>query len=168
MPRKPTIKTVTLADGSRSVFNKNGNGEGTVYFQESKNAWRASYLLEGEAVRRYVQARTRDQVVVKRDQAILTASITSKSARFSTRTTVAEFGVWWLDNEARHRVRSSSLDQMQQRLTRLGSIGQRALGDVNVEDCRPRSAVPLQRLSLRLNPGGSGSGPAFGGVGDLE
>ena len=134
MPRKPTIKTVTFADGSRSVFNKNGNGEGTVYFQASKNAWRASYLLEGEAVRRYVQARTRDQVVVKRDQAMLAASITSKSARFSTRTTVAEFGAWWLDNEARHRVRSSSLDQMQQRLTRLGSIGQRALSDVNVED----------------------------------
>jgi len=43
VPRKPTTKTVTFADGSKSVFNKNGNGEGTLYVQESKNAWRASY-----------------------------------------------------------------------------------------------------------------------------
>ena len=54
MPRKPTTKTILFADGSKSVFNKNGNGEGTLYFQESKNAWRASYVLEGETIRRYV------------------------------------------------------------------------------------------------------------------
>ena len=134
MPRKPTTKTILFADGSKSVFNKNGNGEGTLYFQESKNAWRASYVLEGETIRRYVQARTRDQAVAKRAQAILAGSSTSKSVRFSKRTTVAEFGAWWLDNEARHRVRSSSLDCMGQRLTRLGPIGERALGDVKVED----------------------------------
>ena len=74
MPRKPVTKTVTFSDGSRSVFNKNGNGEGTVYFQESKNAWRASYVLEGETVRRYVQAHTRDGAVLKREQAIRTGS----------------------------------------------------------------------------------------------
>jgi len=134
MPRKPTTKTVTFVDGSKSVFSKNGNGEGTLYFQESKNAWRASYVLEGETIRRYVQARTRDQAVAKRDLAILAGSSTSKSVRFSPRTTVAEFGAWWLDNEARHRVRSSSLDRMSQRLTRLGPLGERALGDVKVED----------------------------------
>jgi len=71
MPRKPTTKTVVFANGSKSVFNKHGNDEGTVYFQESKNAWRASYVLEGESVRRYVQARTRDQALAKREEAIL-------------------------------------------------------------------------------------------------
>jgi len=134
MPRKPTTKTVVFADESKSVFNKNGNGEGIAYFQESKNAWRASYVLEGEIVRRYVQARTRDQALAKRDDAIIAKSSQFKSSRFSARTTVADFGAWWLDNEARHRVRSSSLDRMQQRLTRLGVIGQRSLGEVQVED----------------------------------
>ena len=47
MPRKPTTKTVTFADGSKSVFNKDGNGEGTLYVQESKNAGRASYADSG-------------------------------------------------------------------------------------------------------------------------
>jgi integrase len=54
--------------------------------------------------------------------------------RFGTSTTVAEFGAWWLDTEARRRVRSSSLDRMAQRVGRLGSVGSRPLAEVTTEE----------------------------------
>jgi len=51
MSRKPTGKTVHFDDGSRSVRGKNGNGQGSVYFNEAKQAWQASYALAGETLR---------------------------------------------------------------------------------------------------------------------
>ena len=42
MPRKPNGKRVVDARGGVSVRAKNGNGQGSVFFAETENAWRAS------------------------------------------------------------------------------------------------------------------------------
>lgn len=67
MPRKPTGKRSTTADGSVTVHGKVGNGEGSVYFA-ADDRWRASYRVPGEARARTVSAPTREKVIAKRAQ----------------------------------------------------------------------------------------------------
>ncbi len=148
MPRKPTGKTVHFDDGSRSVRGKNGNGQGSVYFNEAKQAWQASYALAGETRRRYVQAKTREAAMARRDSAVdRGVKLRRGESRFGSGTTVAEFAAWWLDNEARHRVRSSSLDRMAQRVRRLGEIGNYRLVDVTTEDLISWQSALLSRFA---------------------
>lgn len=73
--------------------------------------------------------------IARRDEAVALGQESKRGeSRFGSNTTVAEFAKWWLDNKARHRVRSSSLDRKAQRVGRLGEIGEFRLVDVTTED----------------------------------
>ena len=134
MPRKPNGKRVVDARGGVSVRAKNGNGQGSVFFAETENAWRASYVLPGEAKRRYVQARTRELVLVKRDTA-LAAGVTAwiGSTKFSSTTKFGVMAEAWLSTVARHRMRVSTFEETSKRMVRLGGLREVAIGELSSE-----------------------------------
>ncbi len=148
MPRKPNGKRVVTIDGQISVRAKNANGEGSVFFAESEGSWRASYVLAGETKRRYAQARTREQVVAKRDLAIANAAAGRPAVtRFSDRTTIGELTVAWLSTVARHRMRSSTLDETAKRLGRLGELRSLPISDLTTETLTAWQSRLLDRLA---------------------
>lgn len=107
MPRRPVGKRSTSADGATTIRGKAANGEGSLYFHEGVQAWRASYEFDGG--RRWVQAKTRELAVAKRDNALADgAKLRHAAARFDAKTKVGDIVEAWLSTVARHRMRVST------------------------------------------------------------
>jgi integrase len=146
MPRGPQRKQVTTeVEGRRlvvSVRGKAANGEGSIYFEQARNRWRATYWVPGEARPRTVTGRSREEVTVRRDLAVAEVEAQRKTgpSGFTVRTTVAELARWWLVNEAAGRVRASSLAKYRERVERILPV----LGDVEVGALRAEQVAEWQ------------------------
>lgn len=117
MARKTAGKRTVDADGAVRVHGKASNGEGSLY-RDSDGSWRATYTVAGEARRRRVRGRTRDEAIARR-AAKLAALGQPQSSTLHPDTTVAELASWWLDVVARHRVRPSSFGKYEDRVNRI-------------------------------------------------
>lgn len=134
MARHPHGKRVTDADGGFTVHGKAANGEGSVYFA-TDGRWRATYRVPGEARPRRVSAKTREQVIAKRDAAAAAAEQASPGgSAFGRTATVAQLAEWWLHNVQRHQVRPSTWAKAEDRVRRItATLGSMAVIDVRVE-----------------------------------
>lgn len=147
MPRKPTGKRQTT-DGKTTVRGKAGNGEGTVYYHATVDAWRASYVVNGK--RKWVQGPTQKVAVERRDKAVAEGLRVRKGpTRFTAKTTVRQFADWWLNDEVRHRVRSSTLDEARTRINRLGPLLDEPVVAVTLEGLISWQSDLLARLAAR-------------------
>jgi len=134
LPRKPTGKRSTSADGKVRVHGKAGNGEGSVYFA-ADGRWRASYRVPGESRVRTVSAATREKAVAKRAQVLEElAKLPPHPAAMSRRTTIGDLAQWWLDNVQRHQVRASTWTKAEDRVRRIvDTLGSIEVGKLHVE-----------------------------------
>ena len=151
MPKAPSGKRKKTSDGTIAVYGKAGNGDGSLYFENSRGTWRATYRVPGDPRIRTVRAKTRAEAVQRRDRAIASQGAYADTASsFSSSTTVAQLAAWWLKTEARQSVRPSSFGAISNRLTasRLG-----ALANVPVVDLRSEQVVAWKSDLLdRLAP----------------
>ena len=132
MARKLAGKRSFDADGTMHVHGKASNGEGSLY-RDSDGAWRATFIVPGEARPRRVRGRTRDEAIARR-AAKLAALGQSQYSRLDPETTVAELAGWWLDVVARHRVRKSSFGKYEGRVKRIAdTFGATAVRNVTRE-----------------------------------
>jgi integrase len=143
MPRKPSGKRVRLGDGTFRVVNKAGNREGSVFhvaessriladgrIRTRRAHWRATFRDPVTGRQRTVYARTRDEAIRRREQAIADAAQrTPRSKRFGGASTTAAFADWWMTTYA-PRLRSGSVDKYRERLGRLGPLGDLPIGEV--------------------------------------
>jgi len=65
MAKKPAGKRSVDGDGRVRVRGKASNGEGSLY-RDSDGWWRATYMVAGEARRRRVRGRTREEALARR------------------------------------------------------------------------------------------------------
>lgn len=142
MPRKPTGKRSTAADGTVTVRGKAGNGEGSVYFDG--NRWRATYWVAGEKRPRRVSAATRDKALARRAERVAELADAAVPSRFTRTTTVGELAQWWLDNVQRHQVRASTWAKAEDRVRRIRAT----LGSVVVRDLGTERVVAWQSSLL--------------------
>ena len=117
MARKISGKRVVGQDGDVHVHGKASNGEGSIY-RDADGAWRAMYVVPGEARPRRVRGRTREEAIASR-AAKLEELAQTVGGTFDRDTTVADLGAWWLDTVARHRVRPSTFGKYADRVTRI-------------------------------------------------
>jgi integrase len=134
MPKRPSGKRVTSADGTVKVRGKNANGDGSLYAL-ANGTWRATWY-DHTGKLRSVRGRTRAQAIERRDQRQADEQLSGPVA-FGRTTTVAELGVWWLDNVAAQRVRASSLGKYRDRVARI-NVG---LGAVKVSELRAEAVT---------------------------
>ncbi|MEP1122816.1 MAG: tyrosine-type recombinase/integrase [Ilumatobacter sp.] len=143
MPKQPRGKRIESADGTFEVASKNGNGDGSVYFEPPSTEksgrvrngrWRATYRDENGKVQR---ANGRTRAAAEGNRAEKLASIEKlprAGSRFSPETTVAELTDWWLESVARHQVKTSTLDSYRKFAGYLANdIGTHAVVDVGAE-----------------------------------
>lgn len=92
---------------------KRGNGEGTVYFDRTKNRWIAKvtvgYDKDGRAVRRSRTAKTKEEAVKKKTELLKTHW--TAAALDADKLTVAEYLTLWLDACKVGQVRETTLVQ---------------------------------------------------------
>ena len=109
-----------------SVRSKNANGEGSVFFRQSRRRWEATYVtLDGQ--RRTVVGRSKADVVRRRDAKV--AELAEVAARFEggvlgTSPTVADLATWWVDNctDVRPGTLASYRRQVQLIVERIGDV----------------------------------------------
>jgi integrase len=150
--RPPKGKRVRVADGSFTVNGKAANGEGSPY-RERDAFWRATYRVPGESRPRRVRARTREEALRRRAEAMTRAvedgPRTPAGTVLSSSTTVAELALWWLRNVAVMRVRPSSLGTYEDRVERVVAW----LGDVRIGQLRAEQVATWQTELLKtLSP----------------
>lgn len=157
--RAPRGKRVRRAETDTfEVASKNANGTGSVYFEPGgtrsdgsaiAGRWRATYV-DQLGKRRRVTARTRAEVEAKREDALAAcAAARPTSSRFTAATTVSELLAWWLEEVARHQVRTSTLDRYRKFASYLGDD----LGHSPIADVRPETLTVWQsRLLDKMAP----------------
>lgn len=143
MPKQPRGKRIESADGTFEVASKNGNGDGSVYFEPPSTEksgrvrngrWRATYRDENGKVQR-ANGKTRAGAEGNRAEKLASIEkLPRAGSRFSPETTVAELTDWWLESVARHQVKTSTLDSYRKFAGYLASdIGTHAVVDVGAE-----------------------------------
>ena len=159
MPPRPRPKRTTTADGRVSIAGKAANGEGSVYFEKSRNSWRATYWVAGDPKVRKVRGRTRAEAERKRDEAIAAAEVQRRVIRFTTSTTVEELAGYWLAVEAPQRLRAPSIGVAASRLSRerLGPLADVPVVDLTVEGVKAWQAGLL--TTPRVGPKGEPLSP---------
>lgn len=96
-PRPPRGKTQIAADGRRIIAGKAANGEGSVYYELSRDRWVASISVrDGQRTsRRLFTARTRELAVHRRDAAI---DAQRQGRPVPDRSTlVGDYCAWWAE-----------------------------------------------------------------------
>lgn len=144
--RKPRPKR-GVVDGRITVAGKAANGEGSVFFDAAKGSWRATYV-DHAGKRRTVMAKTRAEVERRREVKLAELAESAPAhSRFTKSTTVAELGVWWLENVAAHRLRPTSLYRYRSRVERvcdgLGSIPVGKLGPEQIAAWQTRQLAKV-------------------------
>jgi integrase len=148
MPRRPTAKRTTDADGATTVRGKRANGAGSIYFDQANGCYFATWR-DADGKRRKVRGATQAEAERRRAEAIERDEAGGKrrrSSRFTAETTVFELGAWWLANVAPHRMRPSSVGAVGQRLTRqrLGALGDVAVVELSSEQVQEWQSGLLQ------------------------
>ena len=143
MPKQPRGKRIESDDGTFEVAAKNGNGDGSVYFEPPsteksgrvrKGRWRATYRDENGKVQRASGATRLDAEAKRSEKLGAIEKLPRVGSRFSVETTVAELTDWWLESVARHQVKTSTLDSYRKFAGYLaGDIGTHAVIDVGAE-----------------------------------
>lgn len=131
--RKPTGKQVRDGAGEVvGVASKAANGDGSVYFDASKDRYRATFIdIEGR--RRTVLGKTRAEALARRDAKI--AEMAAPTSALGTSPTVEDLVGWWLTHCADVRPSTMTSYTNQGRLIndRLGKV---PLADLGVEQVR--------------------------------
>ena len=141
MPRAPRGKRVQdAANGSYVVVGRASNGQPDPYFDKSRGVWVAPWHKTDGKVGRPT-GRTRAAAEASRDRHVTAAAEAARFAPlaegFHAGTTVAELSRWWMDNIARHRVRTTTWATYAKQL----KFACTHLGDVPVRTLRPEQVA---------------------------
>lgn len=136
MPRAPRGKRVVDPEtGSFTVVGRAPNGEPDPYFDRTRGVWVAPWRKPNGKIGRPT-GKTRAAAVASRDGHVAAAEEEARygplADGFTGSTTVAELSEWWLENVARHRVRSTTLSTYRKQLRAVNDH----LGDVAVRQLR--------------------------------
>ena len=138
---------------------KRGNGEGTVYFDKTKNRWIAKvtvgYDKDGRAVRRSRTAKTKEEAVKKKTELLKTHW--TAAALDADKLTVAEYLTLWLDTYKVGQVRETTLMQYRRLIRKIvaqfGGLRLAALSPLHVrtiaQGTAGESALQLIKSALR-------------------
>lgn len=133
---KPRGKRHVDATGAVRVAGKRANGEGTAYYDASKNRWRASYT-DPAGKRRTVLGATRAEAEARRDARVADLATEARGVRLAGDATVAEVARWWLTNTAALTVRPSTLHSYRKDVERIVShVGHLPMRDLDTEAVR--------------------------------
>ncbi len=141
MPRAPRAKRVLdPSTGTYRVIGRAPNGQPEPYFDRSRDVWVAPWRKPDGRVGRPT-GKTKAAAIASRDRHVAAAEEASRCAPlaegFTTRSTLAELGRWWLDNVARHRVRVTTLATYEKQLRLIAGH----LGEVPVRQLRPEQVT---------------------------
>ena len=141
MPRAPRGKRVVDPEtGSFVVVGRAPNGQPEPYFDKTRGVWVAPWRKPDGKMGRPT-GKTRALAAASRDRHIAAAAESARFAPlaggFTAETTVGELGEWWLENIARHRVRSTSLRTYSKQMR----VIRERLGEVQVRRLRPEQAA---------------------------
>ena len=137
---------------------KRGNGEGTVYFDRTKNRWIAKvtvgYDKDGRAVRRSRTAKTKEEAVKKKTELLKTHW--TAAALDADKLTVAEYLTLWLDTYKVGQVRETTLVQYRTQASKIaaqvGGLRLAALSPLHVRAIakdKGRNTLKLLKGALR-------------------
>lgn len=135
MARKPSRKTVDNGDGTRSIVGRNANGDGSIYWDASKDRWRATYQDPTTGRRRSVLGRDKADAADRRDRKLADLQAAAPSGVLGQNPTVAQLGAWFLDHVA--DVRPGTLNTYRKHVAVIDRhLGQVHVRDVSIEQLR--------------------------------
>ncbi len=142
MPRAPRGKRTSHADGTTTVSGKRGNGQGSVFFEKSRNRWVGSWV-DGDGKRRKTTGKTREQVEAK---------LAEKAAALPEGPELAEAMERWLDRHARTAgLRPSSIGDYRTRIKRVAAtkLGSKKVSAIELKDLKAWQADSLDQYSVK-------------------
>lgn len=128
MGRGPERKTTVAADGTKTISKRNGNGQGSVYWDASKKRWRATYIDPTTGRRRTVLAHDKTTAAEKAAAREAELKAAAPEGVLGPNPTMAKLGEWFLDHVA--DVRPGTLNTYRKHVT----VIDRHLGQVHVRD----------------------------------
>ena len=113
--RAPHRKT-TDTDEGRRIIDRNANGEGSTYFDASKDRWRSTYVDPTTGRRRTALGRTRADAEARRDDKLANLTANSVAGVLGPNPTVAQLTGWFLTHVA--DVKANTLETYRKQIGR--------------------------------------------------
>lgn len=133
--RPPHRKIVTDNDGSRRVVDRNANGEGSVYWDASKDRWRATYVDPTTGKRRTALGTSRADAEQRRDAKLAALASNSVAGILGPNPNVAQLCAWFLSHVA--DVRPTTLETYRKQCRVIDAhLGTVPVRDIGVEHVR--------------------------------
>lgn len=128
MPRKPTAKRYTDADGRERVAGKAANGAGSIFFDKSKNRYRATYVEPGTGRRRTVLGKTKAEAEERRNAKLAALAVETTSGPLGPSPTIRDLTAYYLSQVAPLQVQPGTLSTYRSQCERLDDLA----GDVQL------------------------------------